>query len=66
LERLLIPQKNHAYERYLDRRELRDLPEKIHCYERRIEGLTADMTTMAKPNHRGRLGGDDPTEGDRC
>jgi hypothetical protein len=66
LERLLIPRKNHAYERYLDPRELRDFPEKIHCCERWIEGLNADMTTMAKPDHRSKIGGVDPREGDRC
>lgn len=47
LQRLAILRKNHADEQYLARRNLRDLPDDIRRLEQRLEGLTADMATMA-------------------
>ena len=47
LQRLAILKKNHADEQYLARRNLRDLPDDIKRLEKRLEGLTADMATMA-------------------
>ncbi len=47
LQRLAILHKNHRDEQYLARRNLRDLPDEIRALERRVDGLTADMATMA-------------------
>lgn len=47
LQRLAILNKNHADEQYLARRNLRDLPDDIRRMEKRLEGLTADMATVA-------------------
>ena len=47
LQRLAILRKNHPDEQYLARRNLRDLPDDIRRLEKRLEGLTADMATMA-------------------
>lgn len=47
IQRLAILRKNHADEQYLARRNLRDLPDEIKWKGRRIEGLTADMATVA-------------------
>ncbi len=47
LQRLAILRKNHHDEQYLARRNLRDLPDEIKRLTRRMEGLTADMATMA-------------------
>jgi N12 class adenine-specific DNA methylase len=47
LQRLSILRKNHHDEQYLARRNLRDLPDDIKRLNRRLEGLNADMTTMA-------------------
>jgi hypothetical protein len=45
LQRLAILRKNHADDRYLARRSLRELPETIARLRRRIEELTADLET---------------------
>ncbi len=47
LQRLAILRKNHHDEQYLARRNLRDLPDEIGRLNRRMEGLTTDMATMA-------------------
>ena len=47
LQRLEILRKNHAEEQYLARRAVRDQPDTIKRFERRIDGLTTDMTTLA-------------------
>jgi hypothetical protein len=47
LQRLAILRKNHHDEQYLARRNLRDLPDSIRHLTKRVEGLTADMETMA-------------------
>lgn len=46
LQRLMILKKNHADEQYLARRRLRELPGTIAELTQRLEGLTADMTTV--------------------
>ena len=47
LQRLAILRKNHHDEQYLARRNLRDLPDSIRHLTKRVDGLTADMATMA-------------------
>ena len=47
LQRLAILRKNHHDEQYLARRNLRDLPDDIKRLEKRLDGLTTDMATMA-------------------
>ena len=47
LQRLAILNKNHRDEQYLARQNLRDLPDSISHLTRRVEGLTADMATVA-------------------
>ena len=47
LQRLAILRKNHHDEQYLARRNLRDLPDEIKRLERRLEGMSADMATVA-------------------
>ena len=47
LQRLAILAKNHADEQYLARRNLRDLPDDIDRMEKRLDGLAADMETIA-------------------
>ena len=47
LQRLAILRKNHHDEQYLARRNLRDLPDSIKHLTKRVDGLTADMATMA-------------------
>jgi N12 class adenine-specific DNA methylase len=46
LQRLAILKKNHADEQYLARKNLRDLPETITRFSRRVESLTNDMVTL--------------------
>ena len=46
LQHLFILKKNHADEQYLARRNLRELPETIARLERRIAGLTSDLSTL--------------------
>jgi N12 class adenine-specific DNA methylase len=48
LQRLSILKKNHHDEQYLARRNQRDLPEEIGRLTKRMNGLTADMATMAE------------------
>ncbi len=47
LQRLAILKKNHADEQYLARRNVRDLPGTIERLDAKLEGLTADMATIA-------------------
>ena len=47
LQRLAILKKNHLDEQYLAKKNLRDLPDSIKRAENRLEGLTADMETLA-------------------
>ncbi|WP_422927530.1 hypothetical protein [Singulisphaera sp. PoT] len=47
LQRLAILRKNHHDEQYLARRNLRDLPDSIRHLTKRVEGLMADMATIA-------------------
>jgi N12 class adenine-specific DNA methylase len=47
LQRLAILRKNHLDEQYLAKRNLRDLPDDIRRLEKRLDGLTADMATLA-------------------
>jgi N12 class adenine-specific DNA methylase len=47
LQRLAILRKNHADGQYLARKNIRDLPDDIKRLEKRLDGLTADMATMA-------------------
>ncbi|QEL14812.1 DEAD/DEAH box helicase family protein [Limnoglobus roseus] len=46
LQRLAILRKNHHDEQYLARRNLKELPERIRSFTRRIESLTADIATL--------------------
>jgi hypothetical protein len=47
IQRLAILKKNHLDEQYLAKKNLRDLPDDIRRLEKRLEGLTADMATLA-------------------
>jgi hypothetical protein len=47
MHRLAILRKNHHDEQYLARKNLRDLPDSIRHLTKRVDGLTADMVTMA-------------------
>ena len=47
LQRLSILRKNHFDEQYLAKRNLRDLPDEIRRLTDRVNGLSADMATIA-------------------
>ena len=47
LQRLTLLKKNHADEQYLARRNIRELPGTIEHLRQRLEGVTADMATVA-------------------
>jgi N12 class adenine-specific DNA methylase len=51
LQRLSILKKNHADEQYLARRSIRELPERIAHFERRIAGLAQDLETLTAEAH---------------
>jgi hypothetical protein len=50
LQRLAILRRNHHDEQFLARRNLRDLPDDIKRLTKRVDGLTADLATMAGNN----------------
>src|SRR5262249_43965407 len=51
LQRLAILKKNHADEQYLARRQIRELPETIARFKRRVAGPAQDLGTL--PLHAG-------------